>query len=617
MCGIVGLISSELLITVRDDLAQKMLSTIQHRGPDDSGISTHRQTTIGMVRLSVVDIESGAQPMKLQTCKENLEIVFNGEIYNHKDLRRELHTLGHRFNSSHSDTEVILHAYEEWGDDSFSKLNGMFSIAILQVDSQNLTLARDAFGEKPLYIYQNDTTVAFSSEVKALVEVLSLKGNFDFEVIENYFADGCNHSPNSFFKGVTKLNPGWLAKITISKQPVVTLAKYGSYNPREEIKTLPVNSNLIFQELLVESVKKRLDTDVETGIYLSGGLDSSAIACIAKSLSPSIESFSVGFARTDYDESEQARNLANFLGIKNSQVICDESYAISFLNNLSNILDEPIADPSIIPTTLLSEFASQKIKVALGGDGSDEMSYGYNTFKHYAKIDLVKRVAPKALMHFSASLLPRGAIRNRVLNVLAILDLNEVELVAKTTSPFFRYGIGANLDASLLPLKSGISKSSPAGIFKEKIIDAYVSTYMREQILIKIDRASMFSSVELRSPFLDYDLAAYLSVCDKNFKFKHGVGKLPLRHFLNERVPKEVLNRPKKGFGIPLDSWLDGEFGKQIFEVVVDGDWNGTPFNSPQIGHLANALKSSRNNAGAHEFLWSLAVFQIWRDTWT
>jgi asparagine synthase (glutamine-hydrolysing) len=616
MCGIVGLVSSELLTVNRDDLTRKMLSTIHHRGPDDSGISSHHQTTIGMVRLSIVDIGSGSQPMKLQSCKDNLEIVFNGEIYNHKELRKNLHNLGHRFNSSHSDTEVILHAYEEWGADSFSKLNGMFSIAILEADSQTITLARDAFGEKPLYIYQSDTLIAFSSEVKAIVEVLGLKGNFNFEIIENYLADGCNYSSDSFFNGVTKLNPGWMARISLSSHPIISLAKYRKYSPSEEVMSLPTNSNLAFEKLLVESVKKRLETDVETGVYLSGGLDSSAIACIAKSLSPSIESFSVGFSYDDFNEANQARDLANFLGIKNSQVICDESYAITFLDNLPNILDEPMADPSIIPTTLLSEFASQKIKVALGGDGSDEIGYGYKTFKQFSKIDLVRRVTPKVLMNSSVRFLPPGRIKRRLINILDILDFNESELVAKSTSPLFRYLINADLNSRFLPLKSGISKSNPTGLFEDKIIDAYVSTYMREQILTKIDRASMYSSVELRSPFLDYDLAAYMSVCDKSFKFKHGLGKLPLRSFLNAKVPMEVLARPKKGFGIPLNSWLEGEFGKRIIEAIVDGDWSGTPFDNGKIEKLANTLKSSRGAQPA-EYLWCLAVFQIWRHSWS
>jgi len=616
MCGIVGLASSELLAIDRDELTRKMLSTIHHRGPDDSGISSHHQTTIGMVRLSVVDIGSGSQPMKLQSCRDNLEIVFNGEIYNHKELRKNLHDLGHRFNSSHSDTEVILHAYEEWGVDSFSKLNGMFSIAILEIDSQSITLARDAFGEKPLYIFQSDTLIAFSSEVKAIVEVLGLRGNFNFEIIENYLADGCNYSSKSFFNGVIKLNPGWMARISLSSHPIITLAKYLKYSPSEEVMSLPVNSNLAFEKLLVESVKQRLDTDVETGVYLSGGLDSSAIALIAQSLSPSIETFSVGFSHDRFNEANQARDLANFLGIKNSQVICDESYALSFLNNLPNILDEPIADPSIIPTTLLSEFASQKIKVALGGDGSDEIGYGYKTFKQFAKIDFVRTFAPKVLMNSSARFLPPGRIKRRFQNGLEILDFNESELVAKSTSPLFRYLINADLNSKFLPLKSGISECNPADLFEDKIVDAYVSTYMREQILTKIDRASMHSSVELRSPFLDYDLTTYMSVCDKPFKFKHGLGKLPLRHFLNGKVPTEVLARPKKGFGIPLNSWLEGEFGERIIEAVVFGDWSGTQFDHGKIKKFANTLKTSRGTQPA-EYLWSLAVFQIWRQSWS
>jgi asparagine synthase (glutamine-hydrolysing) len=366
----------------------------------------------------------------------------------------------------------------------------------------------------------------------------------------------------------------------------------------------------------MDSVKERLDTDVETGIYLSGGLDSSAIVWIAQSLSPSIETFSVGFSKGDFNEANQAKNLADFLGVKNSQIICDENYAISFLDNLSSILDEPMADPSIIPTTLLSEFASQKIKVALGGDGSDEIGYGYNTFRQFEKVGMAKRYVPRALLDFSIRTFGEGTLSGKLKNVSEILDFNESELIANATSPFFRYRFNANLDKDFLPLKSGVGRYFSAKLSDDPVVDAYVSTYMREQILVKIDRASMFSSVELRSPFLDYNLAAYMSTCDKSFKFRQGQGKLPLRTFLEGKVPPEVLSRPKKGFGIPLQSWLDGAFGDRIMEIVLDGDWSNTKLDSPLFEDLAKSLRMSKDNPGAAEFLWSLAVFQLWRNDW-
>ncbi|CAN2211371.1 AsnB Asparagine synthase (glutamine-hydrolyzing) [Candidatus Nanopelagicaceae bacterium] len=617
MCGIVGVISNNSLEIERNAAVSKMISLIHHRGPDDSGFSSHNPVTIGMVRLSIVDLVKGKQPMRIENCKKDLEVVFNGEIYNHKDLRAELHLLGHKFQSSHSDTEVILHAFEEWGNLAFSRLNGMFSIAILDSINRQLIIARDAFGEKPLYIYQTDAVFAFASEVKALAETFNLRNDFNFDVIQNYLADGCNYSSESFFRGVKKLNAGMMAVIDFDEGLQVTLEKYPVYRPSTQINELPTNSNAIFAKLLTTSVEQRLDTDVETGIYLSGGLDSSAIAWIAKSLSPSVESFSVAFSEDYLNEANQAKVLANCLGMKNSQVMCDENYAISILDRISTILDEPMADPSIIPTTLLSEFASQKIKVALGGDGSDEIGYGYNTFNQFRKIDALRKILKPEFLDLGSQLIPSPRMKLKLALAAELMKSNSQVLVASATSPYFRYRFASSDNKDNMALKSGILEYSPAGLFQDELVDAYVSTYMKEQILIKIDRASMYSSVELRSPFLDYDLAAYMSRSDKGFKYSRGVGKLPLRAFLKGKVPDEILARPKKGFGIPLEQWMQGKFGELLLEKVLDGNWSGTSIESKHLFQLSKTVMRDKPNSAALEFLWSLAIFQIWRKDWS
>jgi len=617
VCGIVGIVSGAMSDDVRNHKMSHMLSSIEHRGPDDSGIFSSSPVSIGMVRLSVVDLVSGSQPMILSNCKQPLEIVFNGEIYNHKELRDRLHKLGHTFNSSHSDTEVILHAYEEWGQEAFSRLNGMFAIAILDRKSGILLLIRDALGEKPLYFLQDSDTLAFASEVKGLVQAFNLQNCFDHNVIENYFQSGCNYSSDSFFSKVKKLMPGHFAVISLESRTKILEKRFGRFIADDSVETTPIDSNSFFEHLLRRSVEKRLDTDVNTGLYLSGGLDSSAIALLAHELSPNIESFSVGFSESDFDEANQATEFARYLGIKNSQVICDEKYAISFLSKLGNILDEPIADPSIIPTTLLSEFASQKIKVALGGDGSDEVSYGYNTFKQFSKVDLASKWVPRGLIHLAAKSGNSSELKWKMTYLNDLIKSNSEERVAKATSPYYRYHLNHVREMSSIPALSSVRLNAPAELFNDTIVDAYVSTYMREQILVKIDRASMYSSVELRSPFLDYELLAYMARCSKSFKYSKGVGKLPLRAFLAKEVPGEMLKRKKKGFGIPLDEWGRGKFGASLFERVGDGDWTGTSITPQAIDSLKKTIQAQDVSQTAVEYLWSLAVFQIWRQRWS
>jgi asparagine synthase (glutamine-hydrolysing) len=616
MCGIVGLISKHLSDFERENKTAEMLHAIKHRGPDSSGISSHAPITMGMVRLSIVDLESGSQPMKLNSCKQTLEIVFNGEIYNHKQIRNYLHARGHNFASSHSDTEVILHAYEEWGRAAFSRLNGMFSVAIIDPKIGILVLARDTLGEKPLYYFQNESSFVFASEVKAIVVSFHLQNRLNMQVVNDYLVHGCNYSSNSFFSGINKVKPGHTVTVSFKQEMKVTVEPYENYVADNSILSLPVDSNLTFANLLEKSVQQRLDTDVSTGLYLSGGLDSSAIAVIAHKLSPNIQSFSVGFHDSNFDEATNATQFAKFLGLQNSQIICDEKYAIDFLTHLPDILDEPMADPSIIPTTLLSEFSSQKIKVALGGDGSDEIGYGYNTFKQFEKIGKIKKWLSPDSISLISEIMPKSDLKVRMHYLADLMSSSEESMVMKATSPLYRYQVNSK---QFLPTPS-ISKYSFngfAGLFEDPLIDSYISTYMREQILIKIDRASMYSSVEVRSPFLDYDLMSYMSRCSKNFKFLHGKGKLPLRTFLQDKVPKQILQRPKKGFGIPMASWMQGDFGRLLLENVMDGDWTGTSVDSKVLSEVERQFRLKKQSSSVYEYLWCLAVYQIWKNRWS
>ena len=617
MCGIFGIVSGTLTDEARNHKMSEMLCSLEHRGPDDSGIFSISPVSIGMVRLSVVDLVSGSQPMILSKCMKQLEIVFNGEIYNHKELRDQLHGLGHTFNSSHSDTEVILHAYEEWGQEAFSRLNGMFAIAILDRSLEILILIRDALGEKPLYVFQDSNAFAFASEVKGLVQAFSLHNKFNNNVIENYLESGCNYSSDSFFLNVKKLTPGHLAIFNLDSRTDFLEKRYSHYSASDSVETAPIDSNSFFEQLLKQSVEKRLDTDVNTGVYLSGGLDSSAIALIAHQLSPNLETFSVAFSESDFDEANQATIFAKYLGIKNSQVTCDEKYAISFLNKLGNILDEPMADPSIIPTSLLSEFASLKIKVALGGDGSDEVGYGYNTFRQFSKVDLASKWIPYRFLDLAAKSVPAHELKWKFLYLKDLINSSYEEKVAKATSPYYRYLLNHVRDAGSIPNLSSAKLAAPAELFGDKLVDAYVSTYMREQILVKVDRASMYSSVELRSPFLDYELLAYMARCSKTFKTSRGIGKLPLRAFLADKIPNEILMRKKRGFGIPLDEWGRGKFGAELLERVMSGDWTGTSITPQAIETIKQTIQAQKTSQSAVEYLWCLAVFQIWRDKWS
>jgi asparagine synthase (glutamine-hydrolysing) len=619
MCGIAGYVDNKIEDIQVDSKVQLMLKQIQHRGPDDSGVIVSNGVGLGNVRLSITDLLGGKQPFTFGCADSDLVLVFNGEIYNHIDLKRDLKSLGHEFHSSHSDTEVVLHAFEEWGVSSFDRLNGMFAIVILDRASNLIYLARDRFGEKPLYLFSGSGVFAFASEIKCLVEACNLRGNFDWQVIDMYINFGYKISNKSFFVGVEEVPAGSFTIVDINKKEVTKNLIFEEFLPFKPKALVPpsVSNESTFQQLFFEAVQQRLNADAKTGVFLSGGLDSSAVALAASKVSSEIDTFTIGFENPRFDESAHAIVVSNHLGLANHMEICKESDLMRITRRLPEIFDEPIADPSVIPTTFLSEFASGWVKVALGGDGSDELMFGYNTYNALWKVTKLK----KALSFFNSfdtgsleKFFPENLQKN--LSYQKKISLySDVEKVFILLSPN-KFSNLWNSEDVRKELHSATSKIQLDVDQMKTFRNAYIAGYLEKNILVKADRSTMSSSVELRSPFLDYALSQWTLNLDTNSHFRFGSGKRLLRAMLHKELPAQILKRPKQGFGAPMDDWFRGELGEYAKELFEDG--NASANLLVKKYRLKDLLSRHRENqVQAGNQLWAMLVLCQWINYWS
>jgi asparagine synthase (glutamine-hydrolysing) len=567
MCGIAGFIGAG----DRSDLAA-MMSALVHRGPDGQGVYADPDLPafLGHRRLSIIDIEGGHQPMWNEDGR--LGIVFNGEIYNHADLRKELEERGHRFRSSHSDTEVLVHGYEEWGAGLLPRLNGMFAFAILDRERHRLFLARDRFGEKPLYYSFRPGFLGFASELGALARHRAVDDAPDSRSVQKFFAYGYLPAPHTFFRGCRKLPAGHCLTYDIDTDGI-TLKRYWrfrieadeSLGDRDEPRLVEELRHLLFQ-----ATERRLISDVPLGVFLSGGIDSSAIlAGVARRLpGPEVETFTIGFTEASFDESTYAREVASAFGTRHHEQILDLETARDLLPSVLSRLDEPLGDASILPTYLLSAFTRKHVTVALSGDGGDELFAGYDPFKALAPATLYSRLVPDRLhagLRRLAEFLPVSS-RNMSLDFKIRRGLMGLSYPQSVWNPVWMSPVEPRDMADLFdePLRleelyeEAIAawEGSGADSLVDRTLEFFTNFYLPEDILTKVDRASMMVSLESRAVFLDNDLVAFCQRLPHRFKFHRGERKYLLKKALADVLPPSILGRRKKGFGIPLASWL-------------------------------------------------------------
>ena len=569
MCGIAGFVGDG----GPDDLA-RMLDRLEHRGPDAGGVwfDSALGVRLGHRRLSIIDLEGGAQPM--QTADGDLVVSFNGEIYNHLALRSELEALGHRFRTDHSDTEVLLHGYREWGDDLTARLDGMWAFAIVDRPRRRLLLSRDRFGEKPLFYSARPGSFVFASELGALTAHPDVDGSLSPLAVRKLFAYGYVPAPHAIVAGASKLRAGESLALDLDTLRHAT-ERYWRFTlePDEALVADARAEEALaeaIRERLAASVARRLMSDVPLTVFLSGGIDSSAVAAFAvEARRPDpVSSFAIGFTEASFDESDAARAAAHALGTDHSDETLSMEKALSIAPELAARLDEPIGDSSILPTFLLCRAARRIGTVALGGDGGDELFAGYDPFRALRFASAWDRVVPGPV---------HGAIRALAERLPTSHENISLDFKIKQTLKGLSYPAAIRNAVWMGPLEPReldalfAEPTDVESVYAEAIeawdacgtkdvvgrtLQFFTELYLSDGILAKVDRASMLCSLEVRAPFLDAGLVDLVRRIPHRFKLRGGETKSILRRALEPVLPASILQRPKKGFGSPIGRWL-------------------------------------------------------------
>jgi asparagine synthase (glutamine-hydrolysing) len=568
MCGIAGFFGAG----TSDDLAAMVRAEL-HRGPDDEGLfaATELPLFLGFRRLTIRDAEGGAQPM--WNDDRSVGIVFNGEIYNHVELRAELEGRGYRFRSSHSDTEVLLHGYAEWGSSLPERLNGMFAFAAYDARRRKLFLARDRFGEKPLFYYEGSGLFAFASELYALVQHSRVEARLDQRALHKLFAFGYVPAPGALYRGCAKLPAGHSLEFDLAGEarPKVSCFWRFALEP-DDAMIRRGEADLIeeLRHLITQAVGRRLVSDVPLGMFLSGGIDSSAVlAALVRQRDPkSVKAFTIGFTEPSFDESAHARIVAEHLGVDHQLRVLDMMKASSLIEPVLSGLDEPSGDPSILPTYMLSAFTREQVTVALSGDGGDELFAGYDPFDALAPGALYRRLVPPPLHRLfrtAAEWLPRSGknmsfdfkVRRTLMGLSYPQNLWAPVWMSPLEPEFFNEFFGGNVPVEeiyedVISAWEGCSSADPA----DRLMEYFTRFYLQDDILTKTDRASMMTSLESRAVFLDNDLVDFCCRLPRQFKYRGGQRKYLLRKVAETWLPESIVARRKKGFGIPTAQWL-------------------------------------------------------------
>lgn len=622
MCGIVAVVGrpgSDFVSPI-----EAMNDALAHRGPDDAGSILMRDegVALAMRRLAVVDLDAGQQPMwdeQQQHC-----VVFNGEIYNHQGLREELLALGHRFTTDHSDTEVLVHGFEQWGVGLLDRIDGMFAFAIWSRERQALFVARDRAGEKPLHIARVASGHLVASELKALQKHPEFVPELDLRALDQYLAYNYVLGPRTMFQGVSKLPAGHYAWITPDR---VETHRYWSFEFSDEPISEP-DAIRRFDELLDESVAQRMVADVPVGLFLSGGLDSTAIGYYMRRHTDEAHSFSIAFEDAEFDESEYSTLAARHLGIKHSIQRFSSDELMDLVPQMAELLDEPLGDPSFFPTYALSKHARQHVTVALGGDGSDEFGMGYGRWRGLSLMGAFDAV-PKRLRATSGrlaqrlaqgdSLLARSA---RMAATHAVLEPEErVLTLIAPHAPMHREMLRSDIRDQLPPLSYDRAEDL-SGSFSGKrtafrrVMGTYATSFLTEDILVKSDRATMAASLELRSPFLSAGLLDFYGNVPMSLIRSGGTGKVLLRRVMRGRIPDEIIDRSKRGFDIPLGPWLRGPLAPFVDEYLSPERLRQrqSPLDPTTVDQLVQRQRQADSQRDRLLFL--LLQFELWRERW-
>jgi asparagine synthase (glutamine-hydrolysing) len=614
MCGIAGFLLRQG--SAREEIVRAMCAQIRHRGPDDEGVLTDGPCAIGMRRLTIIDLNSGHQPVANED--ESVWVVFNGEIYNYRELREDLVSRGHRFRTN-SDTETLVHLYEERGADGLRELRGMFAFCIWDARARKLFLARDRFGKKPLYYAALPEGLYFASELKCL-RAAGVPLEEDRTALQLYFQFGYIPDPHSAFRGVHKLMPGcWLEYGPDGQVRHGRYWRMPEFQPGEAARIGEAGTRERLRQSFDEAVRMRMIADVPLGAFLSGGIDSSlVVASMALQSSAPVKTFSIGFEEAKYNELEYASMVAKQYSTEHHEILVRPD-SLDLITKLAWHFDEPFADSSAIPTYIVSEFAARYVKVTLSGDGGDEFFGGYETLANIERFAPLDRIpgAVRRLISWTASALPYAAYGKNRLRVMGAPDALDRYFESNYASYFLRRRMlrpewmlpsGAAAMRELLPdcfPPSGGDAFAQAQYFE-------ASANLIGDMLVKVDRASMAASLEVRCPMLDHEFAEFAASIPLSWKRRNGAGKRILLDALGDRLPPALLTRPKMGFGVPLDAWFRGPLRDLTWDSLTGKRFvERGAFNPAFVRYLLEEHQSGRR-ANQHQ-IYGLLMFELWR----
>lgn len=621
MCGLCGLFNVGTNEPVGEPLLKAMADTIAHRGPDAEGFFTAGSVGLAHRRLSIIDLAGGAQPMA--SGDQSVVVVFNGEIYNFPELKRQLEEKGYTFKTK-SDTEVIVYLYQEVGVQCFEQLRGMFAIAIWDARKRQVVLARDRVGKKPLFYYYDGKRCAFGSEMKTILEVPGIRREIDLEAFSDYFSLLYVPAPKSIYKHIRKVQPGHYAVISeqgFREVPYWDLT-FGHVEERSEQEWV---EQLL--DLYRESVKIRLMSDVPLGAFLSGGVDSSSVvALMSEVMGEPVITSSIGFKEKAFDELEYARLIARQFKTKHHEEVVEPD-AAAILSRLVWHYDEPFADSSAIPTYYVSKMAREHVTVALSGDGGDEFFAGYRRYKLDARENAIRKLIPgplrRGLFGPLASLYPKADWAPRIFRGKATFE----SLACSHIEGYFRSVSACRPEAKQMLLHPDVQRQlhgyETVDLFRmyydkagttdplSRIQYVDIKTYLPDDILAKVDRASMANSLEVRAPLLDHRLIELTARMPSSLKLKGAMGKYILKKSFEPLLPQEILYRPKMGFGVPIGGWLRKEMRPMAEAQLLEGDSNGM-LDKRGVARLWNEHQSGLRDRSTE--LWTLLMFRLWQE---
>ncbi len=613
MCGICGIVNNHSQHPVSPDLLTKMTDTLTHRGPDEAGFFVKGNVGLGMRRLKIIDLFTGKQPIFNED--RTVSVVLNGEIYNYVELRADLEKRGHHF-YTRSDTEVIVHLYEQYGEDFLAHLNGMFAIGLWDDAAQKLLLARDRLGEKPLYYTLEDQGIRFASELKAFLADPDFPREIDPAAIYHYFTYIAVPAPHTIYRQVRKLRPGHYLRYQSGRAEIV---KYWDvhFDPQHHWSEAYVCEQL--RALLTASLRQRLRCDVPFGAFLSGGIDSTVVVgLMSEILAEPVQTFSIGFKEDRYNELDYARQVAERFGTKHHEFIVAPT-AVGLLDKLIWHFDEPFAGPSAIPTYFVSKLARKYVTVVLTGDGGDEVFLGYDRYQRMLrrrKFTWLPMPVRRLLAKQIGDRLPAGAYGKRYLQSMGLDDMYYYNVYLteywkrQMFSPDFLQSIPGCDSFSVV--EHSVPDRSQEYLSRLNYFD--LQYYLSDNVLVKVDRMTMANSLESRALFLDHRIVEFAAKIPTRLKMKNGVTKYILRQSCRDLLPPAIRNRGKWGFALPVDEWFRGELRELITEKVEATRQDGM-FNYPFLAGILREHLSGRRDH--YQPLWAFLILQKWFEVFS